>query len=145
MDTLSREKRSLLMSAVRSQDTNGELLLRRFLWSHGLRYHIHPNHLCGKPDIALSSCKLAIFVHGCYWHGHDNCIRGRLPKSNVKYWKAKIKANKIRDSLVEKTLKQIGWDILVVWECQLRTQKASSVTLPRVLAYVLSKYALTDK
>jgi len=126
------------MAAVHSKNTGTELLVRRFLWSHGIRYRVHPAYLPGKPDIAIPRYKLAIFVHGCFWHGHDGCPRGRVPKSRVKYWKDKIRANKSRDRLIEEKLKADGWGLLVVWECQLRTQKAAAANLPKVLDTVLS-------
>ena len=138
MDTRSKEKRSLIMAAVHSKDTSTELLVRRFLWSHGIRYRVHPAYLPGKPDIVISRCKLAIFVNGCFWHGHDNCSRGRPPKSRVRYWKSKIEANKKRDRLIEEKLKAKGWRQLVIWECELRTQKAASIALPRFLDSMLS-------
>ena len=126
------------MAAVHSKDTRAELLVRRFLWSHGIRYRIHSKYLPGKPDIVISRYRLAIFVHGCLWHGHENCPRGRIPKSRVKYWRNKIETNKSRDRLTEKKLKEKGWQQLVIWECQLRTQKAASITLPEVLIQILS-------
>jgi DNA mismatch endonuclease (patch repair protein) len=137
MDTRSKEKRSLIMSAVHSKNTSPELLVRRFLWSHGIRYRIHPKYLPGKPDIAIPRYKLAIFVHGCFWHGHGDCHRGRLPKSRKKYWKAKIEANKKRDALVEEELEAIGWNQLIIWDCQLRTQKAATRALPKLLESML--------
>lgn len=140
MDTRSKEKRSLIMAAVHSKDTSTELLVRRFLWSHGIRYRVYPAYLPGKPDIVISRFKLAIFVNGCFWHGHENCPRGRPPKSRVSYWKSKIETNKERDRLVEQKLKAKGWRQLVIWECELRTQKAASITLPRILHTILSTY-----
>jgi DNA mismatch endonuclease (patch repair protein) len=141
MDRVDPEKRSLIMAAVHSKNTGPELLIRRFLRSHGVGYRIHDAGLPGKPDIALPRYRIAIFIHGCFWHGHEQCPRGRLPKSRVKYWKAKIKANKQRDRLVEEGVRDAGWQPLVIWECQLRTQKAASVTLDHLLEnlYLLSK------
>ena len=133
MDTRTEEKRSQIMASVRSKNTGPELLVRRFLWSKGLRYRIHDRTLPGTPDLALSKQKLAIFVHGCFWHGHDDCRRGRLPKSRVDYWKGKIEANKTRDSAVAEKLGKMGWKRLVVWDCELRTKKAASRTLPDLL------------
>jgi len=121
------------MAAVHSKNTGTELLVRRFLWSNGIRYRIHPANLPGKPDIVIPRCKLAIFVHGCFWHGHENCSKGRLPKSRVEYWKAKIETNKSRDRSVEENLKAQGWRQLVIWDCQLKTKKAASISLPELL------------
>ena len=141
MDTVSQEKRSSIMSAVHSKNTRAELLVRRYLWSHGIRYRIHDKNLPGKPDIVIPRYKLAIFVHGCFWHGHENCSRGRLPKSRIEYWKAKIETNKSRDRLIKEKLKAKGWRQLAIWECQLRTKKAASLALPRVLNQILSTYS----
>jgi len=138
VDTLRKEQRSSIMAAVHSKDTGTELMVRRFLWSRGIRYRIHPAYLPGKPDIVIPRCRLAIFVHGCFWHGHENCPSGRLPKSRVEYWKAKIETNKSRDHLIEEKLKAKGWRYLVIWECQLRTQKAASINLPEVLNQIKS-------
>lgn len=133
VDTISQEKRSRIMSAVHSKNTLAELLVRRYLWSHGIRYRIHRKDLPGKPDIAMPRYKLAVFIHGCFWHGHDECMRGRLPKSRLEYWKPKIEANRSRDRKIEEELNQKGWQQLVIWECQLRTQKAASIALPELL------------
>jgi len=141
VDRVTKEKRSRIMAAVHSKDTGTELMVRRFLWSQGIRYRIHPAYLPGKPDIVIPRRKLAIFVHGCFWHGHENCTRGRLPQSRIDYWKAKIETNKSRDRLIEEKLKAKGWRQLVIWECQLRTKKAASVALPRVLNQILSTYS----
>jgi len=133
VDTFTPEKRSLIMAAVRGKNTKPELLIRRFLSAHGIGYRIHTASLPGKPDIAVLRYKVAIFIHGCLWHGHEQCSRGQLPKSRVEYWKAKIEANKQRDRLVEEGIRNAGWQPLVIWECQLRTQKAASVTLDNLL------------
>lgn len=133
MDRFTPEKRSRIMAAVRGRNTGPELLIRHFLRSHGVGYRIHSASLPGKPDIVVLRYKVAIFVHGCFWHGHKQCPRGQLPKSRVEYWKAKIEANKQRDRLVEEKVRGAGWHPLVIWECQLRTQKAASVTLGHLL------------
>ena len=138
VDQVTKEERSRIMAAVRSKDTGAELAVRRFLWSRGIRYRIRPTSLPGRPDIVIPRCKLAIFVHGCFWHGHENCPRGRLPKSRVEYWKAKIEANRSRDCVIAGRLEERGWQQLVIWECQLRTQKAASVSLPRILDSISS-------
>jgi DNA mismatch endonuclease (patch repair protein) len=121
------------MGAVRSRDTGPEMLVRRFLWSNGLRYRVNVSSLPGTPDIALSRHRVAIFVHGCFWHGHAGCSRGKLPKSRLDYWSAKVNSNKKRDVEIKERFEGSGWKHLVVWECQLRTQKASSVALPELL------------
>ena len=122
MDTRSKEKRSEIMAAVHSKDTGPEMLVRRYLWSKGMRYRVHAANIPGRPDIAVRRHKLAIFVHGCFWHGHEGCPRGSLPKSRLDYWGPKIDANKKRDVAIAEQLKREGWHQVVVWECQLRTQ-----------------------
>jgi DNA mismatch endonuclease, patch repair protein len=132
-DTRTKEQRSRIMSAVHSKDTSIELLVRRYLWSNGIRYRLHPKNLPGKPDIVIPKWKIAIFVHGCFWHGHENCSLGRLPKTRVEYWREKIEKNKIRDRHVIEKLEAEGWRCIVVWHCQLRTKIASEISLPDLL------------
>ena len=133
MDKVSKEKRSRIMSAVHNKNTGAELIVRKYLWAHGIRYRIHLSNLPGKPDIVIPRLKLVIFVHGCFWHGHENCARGRLPNTRIEYWKNKIELNRKRDIQTTETLKSMGWEELVIWDCQLRTQKAASIILPNVL------------
>ena len=114
------------MAALHSKDTGTELLVRRFLWAKGLRYRVHAADVPGTPDIVVRRHKLAIFVNGCFWHGHEGCLRGTLPKSRVEYWRAKIRANKNRDAAIAEQLKLDGWHQVIVWECQLRTQQAAA-------------------
>lgn len=140
VDTRSKEQRSRIMAAVHSKNTSVELLVRRFLWSNGIRYRLHVPNLPGKPDIVIPRCKLAIFVHGCFWHGHENCSLGRLPKSRVEYWRKKIEKNKLRDRQVEEKLEAEGWRYLIIWHCQLRTKKAASITLPDLFAQIKKIY-----
>jgi DNA mismatch endonuclease (patch repair protein) len=93
---------------------------------------LYVKDLPGKPDIVIRRCRLVIFIHGCFWHGHEGCPRGRIPKSRVEYWKPKIEANKARDKQTEKQLAALGWKRLVIWDCQLRTQKAAMISLPKI-------------
>lgn len=132
MDTRTEEERSQIMAAVRSKNTTPEILVRRFLWSKGLRYRVNVPSLPGTPDIVLSRCNLAIFIHGCFWHGHEDCARGRLPKSRLDYWSTKVTTNRTRDAKIKERLEQYGWRHLVIWECQIRTKKAASVALPKL-------------
>ena len=119
-DVYSAEKRSAVMRRVRSQDTAPERRVRKILTGLGLRYRLHRADLPGKPDIVLAGRRLAIFVHGCFWHGHD-CARGaRIPKQNQDYWLAKIGRNRERDRASLEALKDAGWRVEVVWDCELR-------------------------
>ena len=105
------------MQAVKSKNTKPELVVRQLLHGMGYRYRLHRKDLPGKPDIALMSRRKAIFVHGCFWHGHD-CPKGRLPKSRLEYWQPKVDKNKDRDRTKEEQLRSLGWSVLVVWQCQ---------------------------
>ena len=112
------------MRRVRGRDTSAELTVRRLVWSLGGRYRLHRADLPGKPDIVLPGRRLAIFVNGCFWHGHD-CQRGaRTPKANRAYWEAKIARNQARDVTVCASLKAAGWRVETVWECDLKDRTA---------------------
>lgn len=120
MDTLTPEQRSARMSLVKSADTQPEWTLRRLVHGMGFRYRLHPRSIFGKPDIANATRKIAIFVHGCFWHRHD-CPQGRrTPKSRVAFWSEKFARNVERDRRVQRGLRNAGWRTLIVWECELR-------------------------
>lgn len=118
MDRLSRAHRSWLMSKVRSKDTTPEMIVRRAVHKLGYRYRLHCPKMPGKPDLVLSAHRKIIFVHGCFWHGHENCSKARLPKSNVEFWRSKIERNVGRDTELCRMLIDDGWDVLIVWQCQ---------------------------
>ncbi|WP_296739705.1 very short patch repair endonuclease [Mesorhizobium sp.] len=121
MDKLSVERRSRNMAAIRSKDTKPELIVRRFLFSRGLRYRIHDASLAGKPDIVLPGRRIAIFVHGCFWHGCTKCVDGqRRVKSNSAYWFAKVDTNRVRDHRHRRALVRDGWKCLTIWECEVK-------------------------
>lgn len=107
------------MQSVKGRDTGPELTLRRLLHGMGLRYRLHPKKLPGRPDIVFPARKVAVFVHGCFWHGHD-CRWGKLPKSRLDYWRPKIAANRERDARQAAALSEVGWRVLTVWQCELR-------------------------
>ena len=117
MDTCTREQRRRIMQAVKSRDTAPEMLVRQLLHSMGYRYRLHRKDLPGRPDVALLSRRKAIFVHGCFWHGHV-CPKGRLPKSRLDYWEPKLAENRERDRKKEEQLRSLGWSVLVIWECE---------------------------
>lgn len=119
-DPLSKRGRSRLMARVRNRDTVPELQLRRLLHGAGYRFRLHRADLAGSPDIVLPRFRTAIFVHGCFWHGHS-CPRGARPGTNVEFWDAKLDRNRQRDQDVEDSLKSEGWAVLTVWECELRS------------------------
>lgn len=118
-DVFSNEKRSWIMGRVHSKDTTAELKVRSLTHGLGYRYRLHRKDLPGKPDMVFPSRKKVIFVHGCFWHGHT-CARGkRTPKSNSLYWIEKIRKNIDRDTKNQAQLVSLGWNVLVVWECEI--------------------------
>ena len=112
--------RSYNMSQIKSKNTKPELIVRKFLFSKGFRYRLHDKNLPGKPDIILTKYKTIIFVHGCFWHGHDNCKYFVVPKSRTEWWLNKINHNKEKDIENQMLLTQDGWKIIVIWECELK-------------------------
>ena len=127
-------ERSAVMRAVRGRDTTPELLVRRLLRSVAPGYRLHRKDIPGRPDVAYIGRRKAIFVHGCFWHGHD-CARGaRMPKANRPYWEAKIARNRARDAANLAALAERGWKALVVWECETKDEAALSERLLRFLA-----------
>jgi DNA mismatch endonuclease (patch repair protein) len=123
MDIFSKSKRSDIMSKVSDKDTKPEILVRKYLFSKGFRYRKNVNDLSGKPDIVLPKYKTIIFIHGCFWHGHENCEAAKLPTSNIEYWTKKVSSNIKRDSQNIQSLNALGWNIIIVWECELKTKK----------------------
>jgi DNA mismatch endonuclease, patch repair protein len=119
-DKLSAQERSRLMARVRNRNTAPELQLRRLLHGAGYRFRLHPADLSGTPDIVLPKYRAALFVHGCFWHGHE-CPKGARPGSNVAFWNAKVARNRQRDQDVEDALEREGWAVHTVWECELRS------------------------
>lgn len=118
MDTFTPSQRSKVMRRVKSENTKPEMVVRRLVYAMGRRYRLHDKSLPGKPDMVFKGAKKIIFVHGCFWHWHD-CPRGRrMPKSHTEYWEAKIRRNIERDREHQRQLEEMGYDVLVVWECQ---------------------------
>lgn len=120
MDIVTKEKRSRMMSGIKGKNTKPELLLRSALHKLGFRFRIQRKDLPGKPDIVLSKYKTIIFVHGCFWHRHPGCKYAYTPKSNIEFWTNKLEGNAIRDRLTEKALEEMGWRIIIVWECEVK-------------------------
>jgi|SRR5665213_95691 len=119
MDTRTPEQRRRIMQSVRTADTGPEMTVRRLLHGMGYRYRLHDRRLPGRPDLAFTIRRKAIFVHGCFWHGHE-CAKGQPPKSRLDYWLPKIEANRARDKRNAGDLNAMGWAVCVVWQCQVR-------------------------
>jgi DNA mismatch endonuclease, patch repair protein len=128
------------MQAVKSKNTAIEMRVRRLLYAQGYRYRLHRSDLPGCPDLVFSSRRKAIFIHGCFWHGHQ-CARGkRIPKTNTDYWTAKIVRNGARDATTQERLLELGWKVLIVWECELATDTGAILKkLSRFLGPVMSE------
>lgn len=123
MDKHSKEIRSYNMSMIKSSGTKPEETVRKYLFSKGLRYRKNVKTLPGKPDIVLPKYKTIVFVNGCFWHGHKDCKYFVLPKTNVEFWTDKITTNIARDEITYKKLQDMGWNVIVVWECELKKGK----------------------
>lgn len=118
-DRLTPYQRHVCMSHIRGKNTKPELIVRRFLHANGYRFRIHVKRLPGTPDIVMRKYRVAIFVNGCFWHGHDGCHLYVLPKSNTEFWQSKVLRNKERDQQTYVQLKAMGWHVIRIWECQL--------------------------
>lgn len=127
-DRLDAASRRRLMQAVRTKDTGPERAVRSLLHQLGFRFRLHRRDLPGTPDIVLPGRRAAIFVHGCYWHGHG-CRIGRLPKSRLDYWQDKIEGNRRRDRRTAEALAALGWRVLAVWQCEIKNEAALSEKL----------------
>ena len=143
MDRLTKEQRHRSMSAIRGKNTKPEIVVRKFLFGRGFRYRLNYPRLPGHPDIVLRKYRTAIFVNGCFWHGHDNCKYYRLPKTNVDFWRKKVERNKKRDIEEQRQLASMGWHCITIWECQLKP-KIRRQTLDS-LAYTLNYIFLEDR
>lgn len=118
MDIWDKKKRSAVMAKIKSKDTKPEWIVRRYLFSRGYRYRKNVKGLPGTPDIVLRKYGIVIFIHGCFWHGHE--VDGTMPKTNREFWKKKIERNKQRDTKNKEALRKMGWSVMTVWECQLK-------------------------
>lgn len=127
MDTMSTATRSRVMSRIRGRDTKPEMVVRRYLHARGLRYSLHVRALPGRPDMVFRTRRTVVFVHGCFWHGHDACATWRMPQSRVEYWVAKITGNKRRDAVAMRQLRRQGWQVHTVWACQLEEKRLNQL------------------
>ncbi|MGC4100183.1 very short patch repair endonuclease [Ferruginibacter sp.] len=122
-DVHTPAQRSYNMSRIKGKDTKPEMLVRRFLHAQGFRYRLHDKKLPGKPDIVLPKYKTVIFVHGCFWHGHEGCKYFKVPQTRTEWWMNKINTNKANDEKAVKALKDSGWKVIEIWECSLKNSK----------------------
>jgi DNA mismatch endonuclease (patch repair protein) len=141
MDIWSKKKRSECMSKIRSKNTKPELALRKSLFARGFRYRVNVPDLPGKPDIVLRKYKTVIFLHGCFWHSHEGCKYAYTPKTNTKFWVNKIASNSERDKINAEKLMVLGWNVLTVWECEIRHKYKNDITplIEGVITKILKK------
>lgn len=121
------------MSNISGKETKPEIMVRKYLFANGFRYRKNVKTMPGKPDIVLPRYKTVIFIHGCFWHGHKNCKKAILPKTNSTFWKNKINCNIDRDKTNINDLGTLGWHVLIIWQCQLRNIKVRAKTLKQLL------------
>lgn len=141
-DIVSTAVRSRMMASIRSRDTKPEMAVRRYLHSLGFRYRLSPRELPGRPDLVLSRHKAAVFVHGCFWHGHDRCRLAKVPTTRVEFWTKKISINKQRDAMATAKLRALGWRVAIIWECALRSEPDD--TLRRVSDFITSDKVMIE-
>ena len=130
------------MAAVKSRGTRPEIVVRHYLWTHGFRYRLNDPRLPGHPDLVLRKYRTCVFVNGCFWHGHDGCKYFRMPKTNTEFWEKKINRNRERDKEEQKKLAEMGWHVIVVWECELKPDKREKALTS--LAFTLNHIFLQD-
>lgn len=131
MDIWSKQKRSEVMSKIRGKNTKPEMILRSQLFRQGFRFRVHQKDLPGKPDIVLPKYQTAIFVHGCFWHYHEECKEGRIPSSNSKFWKEKLNKNIAKDIKHKLECEALGWKVIIVWECEI--EKRLNETMEKLI------------
>ncbi len=135
-DIVDSRRRSELMAGIRSRDTAPEIAVRRIAHRMGLRFRLHRKDLPGRPDLVLPKHRLAVFVHGCFWHRHKGCRYASMPKSRVAFWAEKLEANVARDARQQAALSELAWRILVIWQCETRDEAAVERRLAAEIALV---------
>ena len=147
-DIYTKSKRSEIMSHISGKETKPEIFVRKFLFANGLRFRKNVKDLTGKPDIVLPKHKTVIFIHGCFWHGHD-CKRATLPTTNTEFWETKINGNIERDRRNISELQELGWKVIVIWQCEIQNEKLRQENLPELLKIITvnntKTIQLTDK
>ena len=138
VDVHSPTQRSFNMSRIRCKNTSPEKIVRSFLFRQGFRFRINSSKLSGKPDIVLPKHKTVVLIHGCLWHGHERCRYYVEPKTNTLFWRNKISGNKERDKRIEQKLREDGWKVIVIWECELKPNNKES-TLKKLVAEINNK------
>ena len=141
---MTKEQRHNCMSRIHAKNTNPEIIVRKRLFAVGLRFRIHVSSLPGNPDIVLAKYRTAIFVNGCFWHGHEGCKYYVIPKTNTSFWREKIRRNQLRDEEVLRDLDALGWHVITVWECELRPSSLEQ-TIKSLIDILESNKALWER
>ena len=136
-DAMTPEQRSRCMAAIKGKDTKPEMIVRKYLFSRGLRYRVNNRKLPGSPYIVLKKYKTVVFIDGCFWHGHEGCKYYRLPKTNVDFWRHKIAMNIAQDYANGVDLRLAGWKVIRVWECDIKTNAKREETLERLYQEII--------
>src|SRR5690606_1282669 len=131
--------RSYNMSRIRGKDTQPELVVRRFLFSNGFRFRLHDGKMPGKPDVVLKKYRNVVFVHGCFWHGHDGCRNFVVPKTRTDWWLNKINQNRQKDRECTAALALLGWKVYIIWECELKRDKKEK-TLTQLVSFLQNSW-----
>lgn len=137
-DIFSKTKRSEVMSKVTAKDTRPEIKVRKYLFSKGFRYRKNDKRFPGKPDIVLPKYKTVIFVHGCFWHHHENCRAAVLPRTNHEFWKDKMQTNVKRDKKNQRDLKKLGWKVIIIWQCQIKNRELFERKMKQVMKKIMA-------
>lgn len=136
MDRFDQQTRSRVMSAVRGRDTSPELAVRKMVHSMGYRFRLHRKDLPGTPDLVFPKLKLALFVHGCFWHQHRGCAKSKRPTTNETFWNNKLSANIARDDRVQSELSTAGWRVHTIWECETKDKSKLSIALQDAISSI---------
>ncbi len=132
MDKFSKETRTRIMSSIHSRDTLPEIIVRKWLWAHGWRFRVQYKKVPGHPDVAIPKIRTLIEIRGCFWHQHKGCPDATVPETNRAFWTKKFRANRARDARHEKEWAELGWNLIVIWACGLKTAEARERTFARL-------------
>lgn len=137
-DRMTKDERHRCMAAIKGKDTKPEMIVRRYLFSRGLRYRVNVKKLPGSPDIVLKKYGVAVFIDGCFWHGHKDCKYYKLPSTNVDFWKTKVAKNTARDYVNNVDLELAGWRVIRIWECEIKTKNQQEERLNKLYEEIIS-------
>ena len=142
MDTLTPEQRHKNMQHIRSKDTAPEIITRKFLFGKGFRYRKNDSRLPGHPDIVLPKYRTVVFIHGCFWHRHPGCSKASVPTNNREFWQRKFENNIKRDIIVKEQLNEMGWHVIVIWECEISTKKKREERLEYLVREIMENRSI---